>query len=155
MKTRIISAFPGTGKTTYSLEHPDTAIDADTTAYDWVNGVMHGEHNPDFPNNYMEYVKENIGKVEFIFVPTHHVIRESLQSDGIHFYLVYPHGKERRRYIKRYRERGNSDKFVNDTIRVWSRELKECRNDRLGCTNIQMTEPFLSDVLVRIVNDDL
>ena len=35
------------------------------------------ERNPNFPNNYIEHIKENIGKVDYIFVSSHLVVRQA------------------------------------------------------------------------------
>ena len=36
MKTRIISAFPGVGKTYYYNEHKETTLDSDSSNFSWV-----------------------------------------------------------------------------------------------------------------------
>lgn len=46
--------------------------------------------NPDFPNNYIKYIKENIGKYDCIFVSSHKSVREALDAEGIDFTIVYP-----------------------------------------------------------------
>ena len=71
MQTRIIAAFPGTGKSYYHKENPETTLDSDSSRFSWVKdseGNNTKERNPDFPENYISHIKENIGKYEFIFV---------------------------------------------------------------------------------------
>lgn len=36
MRTRIISAFPGTGKTYYHKMHPETTLDSDSSLFHWI-----------------------------------------------------------------------------------------------------------------------
>ena len=90
MRTRIIAAFPGTGKTIYHQKHPDTTLDSDSSSFSWIEKDGEKVRNPDFPNNYIAHIKENIGKYEFIFVSTHREVREALLDNCVFFYLVYP-----------------------------------------------------------------
>ena len=64
MKTKIISAFPGVGKTYYHERNKEISIDSDSSHFSWVkdeNGNNTKERNPEFPNNYINHIKENIG----------------------------------------------------------------------------------------------
>jgi len=58
MRTRIISAFPGTGKSYYHNKHKETTLDSDSSNFSLV--VENGEkkRNPDFPENYIKHIKE-------------------------------------------------------------------------------------------------
>lgn len=93
MKTKIYSVFPACGKT-YCCEHQEDyglkILDSDSSQFNWirVNGVK--ESNPDFPNNYIEHIKKNIGKYDYIFVSSHASVREALDKEGIDFTIVYP-----------------------------------------------------------------
>ena len=84
MRTRIISAFPGTGKSVYHEKHPLTTLDSDSSNFSWieVDGVK--LRNPQFPENYIEHIKKNIGIYDFIFVSSHSVVREALVNNSIH-----------------------------------------------------------------------
>lgn len=93
MNTRIYSIFPACGKT-WLYEHQEDydlkILDSDSSEFSWVrvNGVK--ERNPDFPNNYIKHIKENIGKYDCIFVSSHASVREALDKEGIDFTIVYP-----------------------------------------------------------------
>lgn len=93
MNTKIYSIFPACGKT-WLYEHQEDydlkILDSDSSDFSWVrvNGVK--ERNPDFPNNYIKHIKENIGKYDCIFVSSHAVVREALDNEGIDFTIVYP-----------------------------------------------------------------
>ena len=73
-KTTIISAFPLCGKTYFSQNCGDfVVIDSDSSNFSWVkdsNGNRTSKRNPDFPGNYIEHIKSNIGKVDYILVST-------------------------------------------------------------------------------------
>ena len=46
--------------------------------------------NPDFPDNFIQYIKENIGKVDVIFVDSDIRIRQWLDKAKIKFITIYP-----------------------------------------------------------------
>lgn len=46
--------------------------------------------NPEFPNNYIQHIKDNIGKVDIICVSSHLKVRQALTDAGIKFITVYP-----------------------------------------------------------------
>ena len=116
--TKIISAFPGTGKTYCFNKYKNSNIkilDSDSSEFSWIkdeNGKNTNERNPDFPNNYIKHIKENIGKVDIIFVSSHDVVRNALRENNIKYILVYPCISYKEEYIHRYTERGNDEKFI-------------------------------------------
>ena len=93
MNTEIFSVFPACGKT-WLYEHQEDhclkILDSDSSEFSWVrvNGVK--ERNPEFPDNYIKHIKENIGKYDCIFVSSHASVREALDKEGIDFTIVYP-----------------------------------------------------------------
>jgi hypothetical protein len=103
MDTKIYSIFPACGKT-WLYEHQEDydlkILDSDSSQFSWIytsideNGdIIRGikkVRNPDFPNNYIEHIKENIGKYDCIFVSSHSSVREALDKEGIDFTIVYP-----------------------------------------------------------------
>lgn len=99
MKTKIYSVFPACGKT-WLYEHQEDydlkILDSDSSQFSWEEYPLIGENrtikfrNPDFPNNYIKHIKENIGKHDCIFVSSHASVREALDRNGIDFTIVYP-----------------------------------------------------------------
>ena len=134
-ETLIIAAFPGTGKSycvTNESDKFDGILDSDSSNFSWVkdsNGNNTSERNPDFPNNYIKHIKENIGKVEVIFVSSHKEVREALEREGIEYILVYPNVFQKDDYIKRYKNRGSSDKFIRLLEANWDEWINECRTE--------------------------
>ena len=86
MRTKIISAFPGVGKTTYHKNNPDTTLDSDSSSFSWIVDE-HGNktRNPHFPQNYIDHIKQNIGKYKYIFVSSHKEVRDALLDNCILF----------------------------------------------------------------------
>jgi hypothetical protein len=100
--TKIFSVFPACGKT-YFFEHQDDwnlrILDSDSSQFSW----MYKEdewteriikvRNPEFPKNYIEHIKNNIGKYDYIFVSSHKEVRDALDEAGIEFTIVFPEYK--------------------------------------------------------------
>ena len=132
-RTMVIAAFPGTGKS-FCVKNEGTKfngiLDSDSSNYSWIKdakGNNTSERNPNFPQNYIEHIKENIGKVDVIFVSSHKEVREALEREGIEYILVYPNVFQKDDYIKRYKNRGNSEKFIRTLETKWEEWINECR----------------------------
>ena len=155
MKTKIISAFPGTGKTYYHKNHPDTTLDSDSSQFSWLYDEwgykllgLDGKpmRNPQFPQNYIEHIKSNIGKYEYIFVSSHKEVREALVNSNLHFTLVYPEIGLKQEYIERYKQRGSSEKFIELLSNNWDLWIKELQNQK-GCNHVVLKSgQFISNV---------
>ena len=66
MRTKIVSAFPGMGKTTYHKNNPKTTLDSDSSGFSWViNESGEKVRNSEFPQNYINHIKENIPNEKF------------------------------------------------------------------------------------------
>jgi hypothetical protein len=150
MRTKIISAFPGTGKSYYYGKYPNTTLDSDSSNFSWVkdeNANNTKERNPEFPQNYINHIKENIGKYKYIFVSSHKEVRDALLDNCLFFYLVYPSENRKDEFLERYRSRGNDEKFIkliSDNWEKWVREIYWINN---GCEKIEMVLDNLEDEL--------
>ena len=151
MRTRIISAFPGTGKSYYHKKYPETTLDSDSSNFSWAtkNGLT--IRNSDFPNNYIQYIKDNIGKYEFIFVSSHKEVRDALKDNCLFFYLIYPDNDKKEIYLQKYRDRGNAESFVKLLDENWNEWIKQCEFEEFGCKNIRMTFDNLEREIRHIV----
>jgi hypothetical protein len=101
-KTKIISAFPGVGKSVYHSKYPDITLDSDSSNFSWIkddNGNNTEERNPDFPKNYIEHIKSNIGKYKYIFVSSHKEVRNALFDNCIFFYGPFIQMKEEKKNL--------------------------------------------------------
>lgn len=82
-KTYVISAFPAYGKSYCFKKYQDkfTILDSDSSEFSWIkdrNGNNTKERNANFPQNYITHIKNNIGKVDIIFVSSHETVRKAL-----------------------------------------------------------------------------
>lgn len=125
-QTRIISAFPGTGKT-YFVENNTryTALDSDSSQFSWVTLGDNKVRHPDWPQNYMDHIKDNIGKVDFILVSTHKEVRDALKLNCLFFYLVHPTHDLKEAYNQRYVDRGSPQAFIDLLDTQWDEWLNE------------------------------
>ena len=138
INTMVISAFPGCGKSHYFRNNSDKIVlDSDSSTFD----------KSDFPRNYIQHIKENIGKVYIIMVSSHKEVRDELVKNGIEFTLVYPESDIKEDYIQRYIDRGSPESFIkllNNNWKNWISELEE----QTGCDKVKLKKgQYLSDVI--------
>jgi hypothetical protein len=124
LNTQIIAAFPATGKTTLVLQNRNRYIDSDSSNFSWLkdeNGDNTKARNPDFPENYIQFICAKIGFCEAIFVSSHEVVRDALVKSGLQFTLVYPVKSLKKEYLKRFSERGNPKQFIELVKTNWEK----------------------------------
>jgi len=126
MKTLIVSAFPACGKSYYHAVGDKyetfSTKDSDSSLFSWIigtDGESTGVRNPEFPSNYIEYIKSNIGKVSFIFVSSHKEVRQALEHNNIQYVTVMPYPDTRKEWIDRCIQRGNDEDFITLLDKMW------------------------------------
>lgn len=129
MRTTIVSAFPGCGKTTYYNANKDKSIDSDSSEFSWITDDNGNKtRNPDFPKNYIDHIKQNIGKVKYIFVSSHKEVRDALIKEHIPFLLFYPSINRKQEFLDKYKKRGNTDEFVKMLGNKWEEWITDIQN---------------------------
>lgn len=128
MDTKIISAFPACGKT-YAYEKLNqkgyTILDSDSSQFSWCyeydpnSDKIENHRNHEFPNNYIKHIKENIGKVDYIFVSSHKEVRDALSENCINYILIYPSKKMKAEWIGRCFLRGSGREFCQRIADNW------------------------------------
>ena len=133
--TKLISAFPGTGKSHYFKTSLLKGLDSDSSTFDKTK----------FPHNYITHIKNNIGKTDYILISSHKTVRDALVENNLHFILVYPEKSLKDEYVKRYRERGSSEQFITLLINNWDDWIDELDNQK-NCDRIVLNSgEYLSD----------
>lgn len=156
IETTIISGFPGIGKTTFfqnQSDHNRKCLDIDSSEFSWIkdeSGANTKERNPDFPNNYISYIKENIGKVDIIFISSHDIVRKALKDANILYVLVYPEISAKEEYIRRYKERGDNEEFINFINNNWDKFINEMKNEIFPYKKELKEWQYLSSIGVKI-----
>ena len=159
--TKIISAYPCCGKS-YIFDNVEeifrdeeekiTVLDSDSSTFSWIREKRtdgNKTRNPDFPNNYIKHIKENIGKVDYIFVSSHTEVRKALAKENIKFTLVVPDKKLLNDWLIRMYNRGNDDSFINTQINNWDKWLNEIDEEKGTYSKLIKLNrnEFLADVI--------
>lgn len=133
---KLISAFPGTGKTYYFNNGDKTILDSDSSTFD----------KSDFPANYIRHIKENRDKAEVILVSSHKEVRDALVKEGLEFTLVYPKAELKREYMKRFEDRDSHWSFCALIEANWDTWIMELRC-QMGCNHrVLNSGEYLSDI---------
>lgn len=138
-ETKIICGFPGIGKTHFFENNTEySVIDSDSSKF---------SKEKDFPENYINHIKSNIGKVDIILVSTHAVVRNALVKHDIKFTLIYPQSEELFYYKLRFRNRGDTEEFVDFIAENWFGFIWDLQ-DQKGCKHIVLQQDqFLDEVI--------
>lgn len=131
-KTKVISGFPGVGKTKFfksAINDNTVILDSDSSNFSWLPGKMGIERDPDFPNNYISHIKANMGKADYILVSSHQEVRDKLREEDIIYYLVYPALECKSEYLERYRRRGSKFEFIQFMNKNWENFIKQLVDD--------------------------
>lgn len=169
--TKIIAAFPACGKTYYFKNKAlnISVLDSDSSKFSWME-VVDQEYemknrgktdyqqryikvrNPDFPQNYINHIKENIGKVDYILVSTHEEVRIALENEGIDYYLVYPNTRLKEEWVGRCFLRGSGEKFCQLIADKWVAWTYQMLTDHHEGYVLEHGE-YLSDAIRHLFND--
>lgn len=122
----VISGFAGIGKTHYVGENPKKAIDLESSNYKWVyhnaddvnlgearKGIVEKDLNPEWPKNYIEAIKGNLDKYDYVFICQDFDVRNMLKAEGVEYYVAFPNIRDKQCYLDRYKRRGNAENFIN------------------------------------------
>jgi hypothetical protein len=138
--TVLCAAFPGTGKSTMYRRYAGSEkiiLDSDSSKFD----------KDQFPENYLQHIKDNIGKVDVICISSHKEVRDALVANNLPFTLIYPDKSTKDEYISRYTDRGNSSQFIELVEKNWGLWIDECEQQK-GCKHIVLPSMiFVDDVL--------
>lgn len=147
--TKIISAFPACGKTYVFKNFKDKVIlDSDSSKFSWVIVANNKVRHPDFPENYINHIKENIGKVDYILVSSHEEVRRALEKAGIDFYLVYPDKSLKEEWIGRCFLRGSGEGFCQLIADNWDNWIDGLEEDSKKHKSIKLINgEHLSNVI--------
>lgn len=136
-QTQIYSAFPGVGKSHFHKHSNLKVLDSDSSNFD----------KNYFPQNYIDHIKSNLGKVDIILVSSHEDVRNALVEEGLEFTLVYPNMDLKNEYIERYIQRKSPYNFIKLITDNWGNWITQLQNQK-GCKKVELTSgQYLSDVL--------
>lgn len=108
--------------------------------------------DPQFPENYIQYIKNNLGKVDVIFVSSHLEVRKALQDAGIEYVTVYPDPDLIEEWVGRMYLRNSSESFIKFQIDHWEEFTKGIEKEPHGkCVYRLQARQYLANVLEDIV----
>lgn len=182
MRAKIISAFPACGKSTYYREWSQYSrenvwrrrnngeqvlnnigepcgkkiLDSDSSLFSWIydeNGNKTNERNPEFPQNYINHIKEHMETEDIIFVSSHKVVRDALKEEGIPYYLVYPRKDMKHEWMWRFENRGNDEAFIKFQDEHWDEFIDDMESETYP-TKV-LLEPYTNydAITTTLVND--
>lgn len=166
-KAILVSAFPGCGKSTFynkystysdtqNEEYKEASnckiLDSDSSEFSWIwkDGVKTEERNPEFPQNYIEHIESEMLHQDIIFISTHQNVRQGLQEKGFSYYLVYPDRSMKEEWIKRYRERGSSEAFIQSLDENWDTYMDQMEAEQTNKIVLDKETDNLEDALLKI-----
>lgn len=118
--TVLCAAWCGTGKT-YICEKTDIkAIEIEYWKYK-DNGLQ---------KEYLNDIKSQIGKVDYIFISTDPDGLKLLNKEGYDITLIYPENKLRNEYLDRYIKRDSPYDFIGTFMKHWNIWIDELKQQR-------------------------
>ena len=167
----VIAGFAGCGKTTFCEKNPGDAIDLVCMPFKYSNfyevagSLKEGEK---IKANERLMLRENWELYYYwmiryllwysperqIVIPTIRKIMEFLTADYIPYTVVYPERERKEEYEGRYRNRGDSESFLDVFIGRWDDMLDGL--EQYGKKQIALQEgQYLSDVVSCMPTDDV
>ena len=108
--------------------------------------------NPNFIKDYINHIKENIGKVDIIFVSSHLEVRQALQDNNIEYITVYPYKNCLCEWVGRMYLRGNEDEFIDKQIEMWDKNMDNIENEPHGIELVRMKSfEHMNDVIAKFL----
>ena len=125
-KKLIIAGFAGVGKTTLAKKYQNV-IDLESSTYKWDNtGLEHipvekrkgtkRNVNKDWPNNYINAIKEAIKKYDIVLVWIHLDALKLYDENNLDYILCFPTLESIDVYEERYKTRGNNEEYINKVV---------------------------------------
>ena len=158
----IIAAHAGTGKTRfaknvydsvdfvcmpYKYYLPDGLLSCDEAESSKAN--MDLELREEWPDNYIKAVINRYNENRYVIIPPIAPVLEALRKEEIPYILCYPERSAKDEYERRYKERGNTEEFLNIFIGYWDGFLDQMESDP-GEQHIVMGRgEFLTDLYPR------
>lgn len=170
-KIKIISAFPGLGKSylTNKLKNKYFISDSDSSYFAWTNINNNKVRNPNFINDYTTHIKNiilnyknndfknKLNKKLIIFVSTHIEVIEAICKEKNllkYYYLVFPFNNEESKLflLNRYSSRNNSKEFINNINKNYDNWISNLEQLKCLDENKKIQSNNLEDVFYKILN---
>ena len=109
--------------------------------------------NSDYPANLVQYIKENMGKFDYILVVAGKNIFDILNNEGIDFMLIFPEQSLKEEWIGRSFLKGAGTDFCEIMAKYWDDWILDMETE-VGCNHREHYRlkhgEYLSDALKHI-----
>lgn len=127
MRAKVFSVFAGLGKTYVGKKYPKVLdLQSNPYRFDYTNikkedyeklkSTSNRKVNTNWPNNFINMIKESINKYDVILVASSPDIRELLEQNNIQYTFVLPSRDSKETLLERYKKRGNSKELINQVM---------------------------------------
>lgn len=166
-KSIVIAGFGGIGKTVLASKYKNV-IDMESSPfkydytcvpremYEKLKGDKSRKPNPDFPQNYIDAIKEAQKYYDYVLVWMD--VRNMLdlyEKNGIDYVLIYPDEESVNAcYLDRYIGRGNTLAFYESAIKWYYECLDAIKNNshkKIVLTNSQTLEDYLLGIGAKLI----
>jgi phosphopantetheine adenylyltransferase len=140
MKTNIIAAFPGTGKS-YLVRNNKLdrkVVDLDSNAYTQGHDSHGNVASKAFPGNYIQAIKKQIDRTDVLLISIHSEVLDALRKEQIKFTVVYPETELKSEYINRFQQRQDPSEFIELFNKNWQAILERLQNQK-GCKHVVLS----------------
>ena len=106
-------------------------LDGEAYVNRYYRGESHFSPNPDFPNNLVNFIKDKIGTVDFIFIKytrLNKMILEQLDGAGIKYCTAVPNSYLLNEWIGRLYQSNMPNDMLDKAIKDWDSDLKYLNN---------------------------
>lgn len=124
MSAKVFSVFAGLGKTYVGKKYSNVLdLQSSPCRYDYTNvkkedyerikEIPNRKVNPNWPNNFIDAIKEASNKYDIILVSSSPDIRELLEQNDIDYTFILPSKDSREILLERYKKRENGKELIN------------------------------------------
>ena len=167
MAGMVIAGFAGIGKTTLAKKYKNV-VDIESSLYKWDNSGledvpvearkgMKRNENKEWPLNYINEIKDKMEKYDIVLVWIKPDVLELYEKYNIKYTLCYPKEEALPIYEQRYRDRGNSEEYINKVINSFEKTKKkfdEKNVDKIILKGNETLEDYLINVGVKLIEKE-
>ncbi|MBQ8749296.1 MAG: hypothetical protein IJW32_06005 [Clostridia bacterium] len=156
----IISAFGGTGKTTLAQKYKNV-IDLESSPYKYhyenvdnadyekLKGTKDRIRNSDYPKNYIDAINKAVKEYDIVLVRYNGDEKVDFYDlYNLDYMVCYPTKSAYKKYTKRFKDRGNSNEWIEKNQRYYEIAYERCKNFK-GKKILLHDNETLEDALIK------